>query len=74
MYLVAILAWYSCDVVSWELDQSLEIEFVLEAVKRALTGHKPTILNSDQGSHFTSSQYINLLKESEIKISMDGIG
>jgi putative transposase len=74
MYLVAIIDWYSCYVVSWELDQSLEIGFVLEAVKRALDCHKPNILNSDQGSHFTSSQYINLLKESEIKISMDGKG
>jgi putative transposase len=74
MYLVAILDWYSRFVISWELDQSLEISFVLEAVKKALGSYKPLILNSDQGSHFTSDQYINLLKESEIKISMDGKG
>ncbi len=60
MYLVAILDWYSRYVVSWELDQSLEIDFVLEAVKRALGQHRPVILNSDQGSHFTSPQYIRL--------------
>ncbi len=74
MYLVAILDWYSRFVVSWEIDQSLEIDFILQAVKRALSEHKPAIVNSDQGSHFTSPQYINLLKDAEVRISMDGKG
>jgi putative transposase len=74
MYLVAILDWFSRYVVSWELDQSLEIDFVLEALKRALSQQKPIIMNSDQGSHFTSPQYIDLLKASEIQISMDAKG
>jgi putative transposase len=74
MYLVAILDWYSRYVVSWELDQSLEIDFVLQAVKRALAQSKPIILNSDQGSHFTSQLYIDLLKDAGIKISMDSKG
>lgn len=74
MYLVAILDWYSRYVVSWELDQSLEIDFVLKAVKRALAQSQPIILNSDQGSHFTSPLYIDLLKDSGIKISMDSKG
>jgi putative transposase len=74
MYLVAILDWFSRYVVSWELDQSLEIDFVLEAVKRALAQQKPRIVNSDQGSHFTSPQYVDLLKADEIQISMDGKG
>uniref|UniRef100_UPI000C268EDF IS3 family transposase n=1 Tax=Mycobacteroides abscessus TaxID=36809 RepID=UPI000C268EDF len=74
MYLVAIIDWYSRYVVDWQLDQSLEIGFVIEMVKRALAVNKPEILNSDQGSHFTSQKYIDILKEHEIRISMDGKG
>ena len=74
MYLVAILDWYARYVVSWELDQSLEMAFVLKAVERALAGTVPEILNSDQGSHFTSPRYIELLKEHAVKISMDSKG
>lgn len=74
MYLYAIMDWYSRYIVEWQLDQSLEIGFVLETMKRALARRKPVIINSDQGSHFTSPQYIDLLKENEIRISMDGKG
>jgi putative transposase len=74
MYLVAVLDWYSRYVVSWQLDQTMPMEFVLEAVQRALQGTKPQIFNSDQGSHFTSTQYIELLKKHDIRISMDGKG
>lgn len=74
MYLYAIMDWYSRYIVDYQLDQSLEIEFVLEAMKRALARRKPTIINSDQGSHFTSPQYTDLLKENEVRISMDGKG
>lgn len=74
MYLVAILDWFSRYVVSWELDQSLEMSFVLSAVEQALAQGKPEIWNSDQGSHFTSPQYIDRLRKSEVRISMDGKG
>ena len=74
MYLVAVLDWYSRYVVSWELDNSLEETFVLSAVDRALTKAVPTIWNSDQGSHFTSPQYIQRLQTQKIAISMDGKG
>jgi putative transposase len=74
LYLVAVLDWYSRYVVSWELDQTLEMPFVLEAVDRALAQATPTIWNSDQGSHFTSPQYIDRLKQAEVQISMDGKG
>jgi len=56
MYLVAVIDWFFRYVVSWELDQTLEISFVLEAVRRALTTAIPVIMNSDQGSQFTSSK------------------
>jgi putative transposase len=74
MYLVAILDWYSRYVVSWELDQTLEMPFVLTAVQRALTQATPHICNSDQGSHFTTPQYCQLLQAANVQISMDGKG
>ena len=74
LYLVAVLDWYSRYVVSWELQQSLEIEFVLQAVRNALAQATPEIVNSDQGSHFTSPQYLALLQASGARISMDGKG
>lgn len=74
MYLVAILDWYSRYVVSWELDLTLEMPFVLTAVQRALTQAVPLIWNSDQGSHFTSPQYCELLLGAKVQISMDGKG
>lgn len=74
MYLAAIIDWYSRCVVSWELSQSLERSFVLRTLKKALAVRKPEIINSDQGSHFTCGDYIELLKENGVKISMDGKG
>jgi putative transposase len=74
MYLVAVLDWFSRYVISWALDQTLEEGFVLQAVDRALTVAIPEIWNSDQGSHFTSPQYLNRLLAAEVKISMDGKG
>ena len=73
MYLMAV-DWYSRFVVSWELDQALEVPFVLHATQRALAGAAPTIWHSDQGSHFTSPQYLALLHAAEVCISMDGKG
>jgi putative transposase len=74
MYLVAIIDWYSRYVVSWEVDQTLELPFVLIALERALAQAIPTICNSDQGSHFTSPQYQQLLLAAGVQISMDGKG
>ena len=74
MDLVAILDWYSRYVVSWELDQTMQIAFVIEAVQRALSQARPQIWNSDQGSQFTSPQYTQLLLAHVVHISMDGRG
>jgi putative transposase len=74
MYLVAILDWYSRFVVSWALDQTLEMPFVLDAVDRALRQATPQIINSDQGSHFTSPQYLDRFLAIGSQISMDGRG
>ena len=74
LYLVAVLDWFSRYVLSWELDQTLELPFVLSAVQRALAQARPEIWNSDQGSHFTSPQYTDLLRAANVQISMDGRG
>jgi putative transposase len=74
LYLVAVLDWFSRYVISWELDQTLELPFVLSAVERALAQATPEIWNSDQGSHFTSPQYTDLLQAAHVQISMDGRG
>jgi putative transposase len=74
MYLVAILHWFSRFVLAWELDQTLELDFVLAAIDRALTQATPSIWNSDQGSHFTSARYLDRLLARAIQVSMDGKG
>ena len=74
LYLVAILDWYSRYVVAWMIDDTLEMSFVLETCKNALNIAVPGIMNSDQGSHFTSPQYIDLFLNAGAKISMDHRG
>ena len=75
MYLVAIIDWYSRKIVDYELSQTMDKGFVIKAVVNAVNKHgAPIILNSDQGSQFTSPDYINTLKGYGIKISMDGKG
>lgn len=73
-YLVAIIDWYSRYVVHWELSPTLEIPFCLNNISRALEVGTPDIHNSDQGSHFTSPQYTDILSAKNIAISMDGRG
>jgi putative transposase len=74
LYLVAVLDWFSRYVLSWEVDQTLAQPFVTAAVQRALAQATPEICNSDQGSHFTSPHYTDLLKAAGVQISMDGRG
>jgi len=74
MYLVAFLDWYSRFVVAWELSDNLELPFVLSCVDGALLKGKPEIVNSDQGSHFTSSRFTERFLAAETRISMDGRG
>lgn len=73
-YLVALLDWFSRYVVAWTVSETLDIDFVLANLQRALELNIPEIHNSDQGSHFTSPQYTALLTGKEIRISMDGRG
>ena len=73
-YLVVFIDWFSRYVVSWELSPTLEIEFCLSALERALKTATPEINNSDQGSHFTSEQFLQPLLNRNVKVSMDGRG
>jgi putative transposase len=74
LYLVAFLDWHSRYIVSWELDQSLAEGFVLAALERGLAQATPAICNSDQGSQFTSPQYLERLRGAGVAVSMDGRG
>ncbi len=75
MYLVVIIDWYSRMVVGHAYSNTLHVGFVIECVKEAIRRHgHPRIMNSDQGAHFTSDDYINLLKKESIHISMNGRG
>jgi putative transposase len=75
VYLAAVVDWYSRRVLSWRLSITLETDFCIEAVNEALARHgKPDIFNTDQGSQFTSIDFIKVLKNATIAISMDGKG
>jgi len=73
-YLVAVMDWFSRYVISWELSNTLETSFCLTALDTALACGTPEIFNSDQGSQFTSADFIKVLKNRDISIGMDGRG
>lgn len=75
VYLVAIIDWFSRYILSWRVSISLESDFCVEALEEAIEKHnQPEIFNTDQGSQFTSKNFINELTKHQIKISMDGKG
>lgn len=75
LYLVAIMDWFSRYVLSWELSNTLENSFCIDALEKALARYEaPEIFNSDQGAQFTSSSFTDRLVAREIKVSMDGRG
>ena len=77
LYLVAIMDWYSRMVLSWRLSNTLEPDFCAEALQQALViynNNKPEIFDTDQGSQFTSTEFIAILKDADVRISMDGKG
>jgi putative transposase len=75
LYLVVIMDWHSRAVLSWRLSNTLHADFCVEALEEALRQFgRPDIFNTDQGSQFTSDDFIGVLKRSQIKISMDGKG
>jgi len=74
VYLVAILDWFSRYVLSWQLSNSLDRFFCLEALDTALAITRPEIFNSDQGCQFTSHDFTTRLLAAGVRISMDGRG
>jgi putative transposase len=74
VYLVAILDWFSRYVLDWEVSVTLDAQFCLSTLDRALDKAKPEIFNSDQGAQFTSNEFTERLQNAGILISMDGRG
>jgi putative transposase len=75
VYLAAVLDWATRRVLSWRLSNTLTTDFCLEAVEDALGRYgTPEIFNTDQGSQFTSSDFVDLLRAHGIQQSMDGKG
>jgi putative transposase len=74
LYLTAFLDWYSRYVVSWELSNSLEVDFCLHALEQACEVRKPQIINTDQGAQYTSLAFTQKVVNQDINLSMDGKG
>ena len=74
VHLVYVMDWYSRYVLSWSLSLTMEIDFCIEALRRALRRGPPEIFNSDQGSQFTSEKFTDELAANDVAISMDGRG
>jgi len=75
VYLAAVVDWFSRKVLAWKLSIALSADFCIEALEEALSHYgRPEIFNTDQGSQFTSIEFIKVLRAAEIAISMDGKG
>jgi putative transposase len=75
IYLCAVIDWYSRAVLAWELSNTLDASFCVNAVRRAIARYgAPEIFNTDQGSQFTSAEFTEPLLKLGVKISMDGKG
>ncbi len=75
VYLAAVLDWFSRKLLAWQLSITLEAEFCIKALEAALARHgRPEILNTDQGSQFTSLAFVQVPKDAQIAIPMDGKG
>jgi len=74
MYLVAIMDWFSRFVLAWQLSNTLDGAFCVEALRQALLHGQPEIFNTDQGVQFTAYDFTNELQSANIRISMDGRG
>lgn len=74
LYLAAVMDWWSRCVLSWKLSNSLEGALCREVVKEALLCGTPEIFNTDQGSQYTSIEFVEILLREGIQVSMDGRG
>jgi len=74
MYLVAVMDWFSRYVLAWQLSNTLDSHFCVDALQWALCQGQPDIFNTDQGAQFTSDAFTTCLQQNDIRISMDGRG
>ncbi len=75
MYLTAIMDVYSRKILSWSLSNSMDAQWCLNVLQEAIDKHGvPQIINSDQGSQYTSALWVQFLEKNNIQISMDGKG
>jgi putative transposase len=75
VYLTAVMDWYSRRVLSWEISTTLDDSFCVSALESAMRRYGvPEIFNTDQGSQYTSADFIEALKSRDIRVSMDGKG
>jgi putative transposase len=75
IYLCAVIDWYSRAVLAWELSNTLDAGFCVQAVARAMADYGgPEIFNTDQGCQFTSAEFTQPLLDRGVRISMDGRG
>ncbi len=75
IYLTAVIDWYSRKVLSWKLSNTMDVGFCKSVVEESVKKYgAPEIFNTDQGCQYTSNEFTGLLKEHNIKISMDGKG
>ena len=75
LYLVAVMDWATRKVLSWRLSNTLDASFCVEALEEAIAKYgRPEIMNTDQGSQYTGTDWITTLTKADIKISMDGRG
>lgn len=75
VYLSAIIDWNTKKILSWKLSNTMDVSLTTSVLNEALSLYpKPEIVNTDQGSQYTASDHVNILKKHDIKISMDGKG
>ena len=75
MYMVAIIDLYSRYVVNWSISNSIDAEWCKQTLEEAIEQHgKPEIINTDQGSQFTSEVFSDYVLNQGIRLSMDGKG
>lgn len=74
MYLIAIIDLFSRYIISWKLLNTMEVIDCIEALQEALKTNIPDIFNTDQGSQFTSTNWVDCLVNNNVKISMNGKG
>jgi len=75
MYLTAVIDWFTRFVLSWRISNTLSTDFCLEVVEEAFSKYgKPQVFNTDQGSQYTSKEFVSLILSNDVKFSMDGKG